>query len=106
MALCFTNHDGDLKELLRPFDEAYEARNGVKGGKLKRGSLRDRDIPEQVKFKNRPHLDDLINDLTETFAVRYEPLPSNKKPALFENYMSDRKTRMDNGLPAESQLVG
>ena len=78
-ALRFTSHDGDLKEHLRSFDEAYEARNGIKGGSLKRASLLGRDIPLQVKFEGRPHLKGLIAELTKTFAVRYEEEPSKER---------------------------
>ena len=86
-ALRYTNHtisQGDLKGLLRPFDEAYEENDSVKGGKLKKGSLLERDIPERVKFDGRPHLDELIAELTETFAVRYEKKPSEKRIREFE----------------------
>ena len=78
-ALRFTNHNGDLKKLLRPFDEAYEARNGIEGGELKIGYLLHRKIPKQVKFEGRPHLDELIAVLTKTFAVRYEETPSKER---------------------------
>ena len=78
MALRFTSHDGDLKKLLRPFDEAYEARNGVNGGDLKEGSLLGRHI-SKVNFEGRPHLGELITVLTKTFAVRYEEEPSKER---------------------------
>ena len=77
-ALRFTNHNGDLKKFLRPFDEAYEARNGIEGGDLKIGFLLRHQIPKQVKFEGRPHLDELIAVLTKTFAVRYEETPSKE----------------------------
>ena len=68
-----------LKTLLRPFDEAYEDKDGVKGGELKEGSLLGRHIPKRVKFDSRPHLDELIAVLTKTFAVRYEETPSKER---------------------------
>jgi hypothetical protein len=78
-ALRFTNHTisgGGTSRFLRAFDE-YEDEEGVKGGDLKRGFLATREIPRLVKFDHRPHLDKLIRELTEAFAVRYEEPPSN-----------------------------
>jgi hypothetical protein len=79
-ALRFTNHTisgGGTSRFLRAFDEEYEDEEGVKGGDLKRGFLATREIPRVVKFDRRPQLDALIEELTETFAVRYEKPPSN-----------------------------
>jgi len=79
-ALRFTKHmrsEGDSSMFLRAFDEEYEDEEGVKGGDLKRGFLATREIPHVVKFDRRPHLDKLIRELTEAFAVRYEEPPSN-----------------------------
>jgi hypothetical protein len=78
-ALRFTNHTisgGGTSRFLRAFDEEYEDEEGVKGGDLKRGFLATREIPRVVKFDRRPQLDALIEELTETFAVRYEKPPS------------------------------
>jgi hypothetical protein len=78
-ALRFTEHtcsDGDSTTFLRAFDEEYETARGVKGGDLKRGFLATREIPRVVKFNRRPHLDNLVRELTETFAVRYEEPPT------------------------------
>ena len=78
-ALPFTNltiSGGDTSRFLRVFDEEYEDEEGVKGGDLKRGFLATREIPRVVKFDRRPELDALIEELTETFAVRYEKPPS------------------------------
>src|ERR1700727_3821148 len=78
-ALRFTNHTisgGGTSRFLRAFDEEYEDEDGVKGGDLKKGFLLGREIPRVVKFDRRPHLDKLIDELTETFAVRYEKPPS------------------------------
>ena len=78
-ALRFTKHtcsEGDSSMFLRAFDEEYEDEEGVKGGDLKRGFLATREIPRVVKFDRRPELDALIEELTETFAVRYEKPPS------------------------------
>jgi hypothetical protein len=80
-ALRFTNHTisgGGTSRFLRAFDEEYEDEEGVKGGDLKKGFLLGRDIPRVVKFDRRPQLDALIEELTETFAVRYEKPPSTK----------------------------
>ena len=78
-ALRFTQHtcsEGDSSMFLRAFDEEYEDQEGVKGGDLKRGFLATREIPRVVKFDRRPQLDALIEELTETFAVRYEKPPT------------------------------
>ena len=80
-ALRFTKHTisgGGSNRFLRAFDEEYEDEDSVKGGDLKKGFLLGRDIPRMVKFDRRPHLDELIDELTETFAVRYEKPPSAK----------------------------
>ena len=87
MALRYTSHsisNGCLEHFLMDFDETYEAKGGVHGGMLKSGSLLSRKIPEQVKFDHRPHLDNLIAELTETFAVRCERKPSEKEFEIFE----------------------
>ena len=78
-ALRFTNHTisgGGTSRFLRAFDEAYEDEEDVKGGDLKRGFLATREIPRVVKFDRRPHLDKLVEELTEACAVRYEMPPS------------------------------
>jgi len=80
-ALRFANHTisgGGTSRFLRAFDEEYEEEEGVKGGDLKRGFLATREIPRVVKFDHLPHLDKLIRELTEAFAVRYEEPPSAK----------------------------
>jgi hypothetical protein len=72
-ALRFTKHtcsEGDSSTFLRAFDEEYETPDGIKGGDLKKGFLLGRDIPRVVKFDRCPHLDKLIEELTEAFAVR------------------------------------
>jgi hypothetical protein len=81
-ALRFTKHTisgGDSNKFLRAFDEEYEVKDGVRGGDLKKGFLLGRDIPSMVKFDRRPHLDALIDELTETFAVRYEKPPTTEQ---------------------------
>jgi hypothetical protein len=98
-ALCFTNHtiiNGELRELLWHFDEVYED-DGVKGGSLKIGFLLSGKISQRVKFDGRPHLDELIANLTRMFAVRYEWLPSasDMEPMLFEGIINFRNTRME-----------
>jgi hypothetical protein len=78
-ALRFTNHSisgSGTSRFLRAFDEEYEDEEGVRGGDLKKGFLLGRDIPRVVKFDDRPHLDKLIEELTEAFAVRYEKPPT------------------------------
>ena len=80
-ALRFTDHTisgSGTSRFLRAFDEEYEDEEGVKGGDLKKGFLLGRDIPRVVKFDHRPHLDKLIRELTEAFAVRYEEPPSHE----------------------------
>jgi hypothetical protein len=77
--LRFTNHTisgSGTSRFLRAFDEEYEDEEGVRGGDLKKGFLLGHDIPRVVKFDDRPHLDKLIEELTEAFAVRYEKPPS------------------------------
>ena len=86
-ALRFSKHtcsEGDSSTFLRAFDEEYETADGIKGGDLKKGLLLGRDIQRVVKFDRRPHLDALIDELTETFAVRYEKPPSPKQIAKFQ----------------------
>ena len=78
-ALRLTNHTtskGRSSDFLRAFDEEYENEDGVKGGALEKGFLVTREISRAVKFDRRPHLDKLIRELTEAFAVRYEEPPS------------------------------
>jgi hypothetical protein len=78
-ALRLTNHtisNGHSSDFLRAFDEEYENEDGVKGGELKMGFLVSRKIPRMVKFDRLPHLDALIEELTEACAVRYEKPPS------------------------------
>ena|ERR1700676_4105469 len=80
-ALRFSKHacsEGDSSTFLRAFDEEYETADGVKGGDLKKGFLLGRDIPCVVEFDHRPQLDELIEELTETFPVRYEKPPSRE----------------------------
>ena len=62
------------RDLLMPFDEAFKVGDGVRGGIHKQVSLTDNKIPRHVKFNDRPHLDALIEELTETFAFRYKKL--------------------------------
>lgn len=79
-ALHFSKHtcsEGDSSIFLRAFDEAYDTADGVQGGNLKKGFLLGRDMPRTVKFDHRPQLDALIEELTKTFAVRYEEPPSD-----------------------------
>jgi hypothetical protein len=73
---CVSHFWKQFKQIPQSFDEEYEDEDGVKGGDLKKGFLLGRDIPRVVKFDSRPHLDALIDELTETFAVRYEKPPS------------------------------
>jgi hypothetical protein len=77
--LRFTKHiitGSSSSRFLRAFDEEYENEDGVKGGDLKKGFLLGHDIPRTIKFDHRLYLDKLIDELTETFAVRYEKPPS------------------------------
>jgi hypothetical protein len=78
-ALHFTNHTisgSGTTRFFRAFDEEYEDEEGVRGGDLKKGFLLGRDIPRVFKFDRRPQLDALIEELTETFTVRYEKPPT------------------------------
>ena len=78
-ALRFTKHtisNGCSSDFLRAFGEEYENEDGVKGGALKKDFLATREIPRVVKFDRRAELDELIEELTEVFAVCYEKPPS------------------------------
>src|ERR1700733_8189945 len=101
-ALRFTNHTisgSGTTRFLRAFDEEYEDEEGVRGGDLKKGFLLGRDIPRVVKFDHRPELDALIEELTETFAVRYEKLPSN------DHVQGLERARANNVDPSIMQLL-
>jgi hypothetical protein len=90
-ALRFTKHTiskGHSSDFLRAFDEEYENEDGVKGGALKKGFLATREIPRVVKFDGRPHLDKLIRELTEAFAVRYEEPPSAEQLDVLNQMLS------------------
>lgn len=76
----FTAHDQTPKNLatvLDLFDERLDTELGIGGGRLKELALISRSgAPYKVKFKDRPSLDGLFNELALTFAVRYEQKPS------------------------------
>jgi len=105
-ALRFTNHTisgSGTSRFLRAFDEEYEDEEGVRGGDLKKGFLLGRDIPRVVKFDHRPHLDKLIRELTEAFAVRYEEPPSAKDlQALEDAQIANVPESVMTNLPAFS----
>ena len=86
---------------LRAFDEEYEDHEGVEGGDLKSSFLATREIPCVVKFDRRPQLDALIEELTETFAIRYEKLPSTKDLQALEDA---RASNVPESLMNNSQL--
>jgi hypothetical protein len=104
--LRFTKHtcsESDLSMFLRAFDEEYEDHEGVEGGDLKSGFLATREIPRVVKFDRRPQLDALIEELTETFAIRYEKPPSTKDlQALEDARVSNVPESVISNLPALS----
>jgi hypothetical protein len=120
-ALRFTKHtcsEGDSSMFLRAFDEEYEDEEGVKGGDLKRGFLATREIPRVVKFDRRPQLDALIEELTETFAIRYEKPPTadqlealeraqaaNIDPSIMSGLMAFNYQKRLDDLAAPSWLV-
>jgi serine/threonine protein kinase len=66
-------------DLTNFLDEAHERANGLRGGNLKMAFLVAHSIPNDVKFDDRPRLDELIIDLTNTFAVQYKPEPSDEE---------------------------
>jgi len=105
-ALRCTNHTisgGSTSRFLRAFDEEYEDEESIKGGDLKRGFLATREIPHAVKFDHRPHLDKLIRELTEAFAVRYEEPPSAKDlQALEDAQIANVPESVMTNLPAFS----
>jgi hypothetical protein len=69
----------------------------------KKGFLLGRDIPRVVKFDRRPHLDKLIRELTETFAVRYKEPPSAKDlQALEDAQIANVPESVVTNLPAFS----
>jgi hypothetical protein len=101
-ALRFTKHtcsEGDSSMFLRAFDEEYKDGEGVKGGDLKRGFLATREIPRVVKFDRLPHLDKLIEELTEACAVRYEKPPSD------DHILGLERARADNVDPSIMRLL-
>jgi len=104
--LRFTKHtcsEGDSSTFLRAFDEEYETADGIKGGDLKKGFLLGHDIPRVVKFDRRPHLDKLIEELTEGFSVRYEkPLSTKVLQALEDARVSNVPESVISNLPALS----
>jgi hypothetical protein len=82
MALHFSKHTGSggsSKRFLRAFDEEYKDEDGVEGGDLKKGFLLGCNISRVVKVDHRPHLDKLIEELTEVCAVRYKKPPSDDR---------------------------
>jgi hypothetical protein len=103
-ALRFTKHtcsEGDSSTFLRVFDEEYVTADGIKGGDLKKDFLLGRDIPRVVKFDRRPHLNKLIEELTEAFAVRYEKPPLIKDlQALEDAWVSNVPESAMSNLPA------
>jgi hypothetical protein len=105
-ALHFSKHtcsEGDSSTFLRAFDEECETADGVKGGDLKKGFLLGRDILRVVKFDRCPHLDKLIEELTEAFAVRYKKPPSTKDlQALEDARVSNVPESVMGNLPALS----
>jgi hypothetical protein len=111
-ALRFTNHTisgSGTTRFLRAFDEEYEDEEGVRGGDLKKGFLLGRDIPRVVKFDHRPHLDKLIRELTEAFAVRYEEPPSaeqiNQLQRLRDKGLTDEELGNDSVLNYEKRMA-
>jgi hypothetical protein len=58
------------------FDEAFSTEQGTNGGRLKAYSLTTRQIPQSVIFRDRPVLDQLVEELTDTLSVRYEKRPA------------------------------
>ena len=81
MALRFTDYttSGCTRDILRTFRNAYDTTESTEGAYVKKGILLFHDVSRVVKFDHRPQLDALIEELTRTFAVRYEnpPPPMN-----------------------------
>ena len=48
-------------------------------------------MPKQVKSDRSPHLDSLIAELTETFAIQYEKKPSEEEFERFEELVKNGK---------------
>ena len=48
-------------------------------------------MPKQVKFDRSPHLDSLIAEPTETFAIQYEKKPSEEEFERFEELVKKRQ---------------
>ena len=112
MALRFTNHTisgSGTSRFLRAFDEEYKDEEGVKGGDLKRGFLETCEIPRVVKFDDRPHLDKLIEELTEAFAICYEKPPSaeqiNQLQHLRDKGLTDEELGNDVVLNYEKRMA-
>jgi hypothetical protein len=87
MALRFTKFHSPIGfgALLMPFDEAYKDNDVVKGGRFKMDSLIQRQVPKCVKFLDRAPLDDLIADLTGTFAFRYKEPPEDEYSEYYDS---------------------
>jgi hypothetical protein len=91
MALCYSSHNvppKKLRGLLEMFDEAFYTEQGTNGGRLKRDCLTSRSMERSVTFTHRPGLDNLLRELTDTFAVRYEKTPTSEELARFEMLQS------------------
>jgi hypothetical protein len=73
-----------LGVFLKSFDEVNEDGSG---GYFKMSFLLGR---KDVKFDDKPRLDELIHELTDTFAVRYEPEPSDKEINAYHQVLRDK----------------
>ena len=69
---------------------------------LKKAFLLGCDIPRAVKFVRRPHLDELIAELTETYAVLYEMPPAKDLQALEDARVANIPESVMTNLPAFS----
>ena len=78
VALRYTKYTtaGSTRDFLRGIRNAYDFPEDADAGYIKKAILLCRLVPREVKFDHRPQLDALIEELTETFAVRYEKFPS------------------------------
>ena len=93
VALRFMSHDLDapsLTDLLTDmFDHSYEGADGTqRGGRSKESYLVTCEIPNKTVFENGI-VRELLKDLTNTCAVRYEERPSEKAYARYHKALGE-----------------
>jgi hypothetical protein len=101
-----TNQDPyQLQDRLRSFDEKVIRSNGVAGGGVKKQELETRDYPRHVTFCDRPLLDALVAELTETLRTRYVPEPSNDMDEYLQFNLEHLRSLERHGLDVSANLA-